>query len=305
MLVFPMDRLRSYALWIIYLFHSFHSISVETLSYFEMAYRLNTAAQIPNEILELILLLLPSKRLITIQTVNHHWRSLILHTSSLRGRLCLETYHCPRYKELRERDEPHLITINQNVTLAVPWFHWALGQTQLFLQFPERDESTYRDFESFVSLHRISEKPKDHPLSSVEYPPDSRRPAGSCQNKACWCVQQLTHPPTRAVQLQSYDMRPLAPTSRQPVAPQYIIHDQGITIGQLARCILDILRYWYKSGRSEILRPLYNRVFRKTFWIMQIPGNTIKEREWFHLYKTRIQSRQNYSEWRTLLDEEC
>ena len=294
-----MDGLRSYVLWIIYFVHSFHPISIDTLFSFEMAYNLNTAAHIPNEILERILLLLPSRKLITVQTVNHHWRSLLLHTPSLRRRLCLDNYHCLRYKEIRERDEPHLITINQDITLAVPWFHWPLGQTQLFLQFPERDESTYREFESFISIHLISEKPKDRPVCSVEYPHDSQRPAGSCQNKACWCVQQVTYPPTRAVRLQSYDMRPLAPTSRRPVAPQYIIHDQGVTIGQLARCVLDILRYWYKPGRSETLRPLYNRVFRKTFWIMQIPGNTTKEREWFHSYKTRIQSRQNYSGSRT------
>ena len=284
----PVDRLRSYVVWIVYLFPSFHPTPVDTPFNSEMAYELKTANHIPNEILEYILLLLPSKKLLTVQTVNYQWQSLILHTSSLRRRLCLETYYCPQYKALRERDEPHVITINQNVTLAVPWFHPLSDQTQLLIHFPERDESSYRDFETFVGFHPSSGKPKDEPLCSVQYPSDSRRPGGSCQNEACWCIQQLTYPPTRAVRLQSHDVRPLAPKSRQLVAPQHIIHDQGITVGHLALCILEILRYRYKPGRSEILRPLYSRVFRKTCWIMQIPGNTIKEREWLHLYKTRI-----------------
>lgn len=213
-----------------------------------MADRCRTVVDLPNEITESILQYIPTEELLTLQSVNSRWRYVILQTPSLQRRLCLGTYHSAHYSCFQQEWTQTHVSYNDTVSRALPWFQPHVDSHQLFMMFPASSERAFHFFEHFVSRHAISKTPQDTPLCSCTFPDDSCESAGTCQNQVYWCSQQPTCPPTRVVTFHQNQWTSHSKIGEPNTILQSIVHEAGITVGQLAHCVLRILRKWYDPG---------------------------------------------------------
>ena len=254
-----------------------------------------TIIDLPNEILESILNYLSTENLLTLQSVDCRWRQMTLQTPSLQRRLCLGTYLSAHYNLLRQQQIAH-ISYNDTVSIALPWFQPHLDRNQLYITFPANSERAFHFFEHFVTAHPISNTLQDTPLCSCAFPDDSWESVSTCQNQVCWCSQQLTCPPSRIMTFYQNQWTSHSNIGEPSTLPQSILHENGITIGQLSRCVLKILRKWYNPGRSHPERPFCDLIFRQSCWSVRKPSNTKQEREWFEEYKKHFRKRDLFRE---------
>ena len=248
---------------------------------------------LPDEILESILSQLPSRKLLTLQRVSRHWQHVILQTPSLQRSLHLGSYLSNHYDRLNTTSPSVDIFYNELSSLAVPWFHWHLDQDRIFITFPTRSALSLQAFEHHVCSHPIRQSHMSTPQSSCTSLAKSRTAPGTCTSQACWCVQQITCPPTRAVRFYGKVWSLHSAGDDQIIKTQYIVHRQGITIGLLARYVLEIFHCWFQPGRSESFKPFYDRIFRCTCWFIQKPSTVKQEREWFELSESFIEHGQS------------